>query len=147
MTGVAALFVDATFQLGRRGIATMRAGLEPLEWLAFALLVVAFVYGEGVRALARRWVPATIDRAFRLGADSPLTHKLLAPLYAMTLIGAPRPALARAWVGVLLIVLAVLVVRALPEPWRGIVDFAVAGALAVGLTAIVVRSLRAARRT
>ena len=36
-----------------------------------------------------------------------------------------------------LIVLAVFVVRALPEPWRGIVDAAVAAALLVGLWAIV----------
>lgn len=146
MTGVAALFVEGVVQLGRRGIETIRGGLDPLEWIALALLVVAFVYGEGVRALARRWVPATIARAFELGPASPWSHKLLAPLHAMTLIGAPARALVRAWIGVALIVLAVFVVRALPEPWRGIVDFAVAGALAVGLAAIVVLAAKAARR-
>jgi hypothetical protein len=55
----------------------------------------------------------------------------------MSLVGAPRRTLARAWLGVALIVLAVLVVRSLPEPWRGIVDAAVAAALLVGLFAIV----------
>ena len=146
MTGVAALFVEAILQLGRRGVEAIRSGLEPLEWAGLVLLVVAFVYGEGMRALARRWVPATIARAFELNAASPLVHKLLAPLYAMTLVGAPARALVRAWIGVALIVLAVLIVRALPDPWRGIVDFAVAGALAVGLAAIAVHSVRAARR-
>ena len=146
MAGVAALFVDAVVQLGRRGIVTLRGGLAPLEWVAFAVLLIAFVYGEGVRALARRWVPATVARGFELDARSPLVWKILAPLYAMGLVGAPGRALVRAWGGVALIVVAVLVVRALPEPWRGIVDFAVAGALLVGLGAIVVHALERARR-
>ena len=145
MTGVAALFVDASVQLGRRGIATMRAGLEPLEWLALVLLLVAFVYGEGVRALARRWVPRMIDRARELGPRAHAHHRWLAPMYAMSLIGAPASTRAKAWLGVALIVGAVLVVRSLPEPWRGIVDFAVAAALLVGLAAIVAGVMRAKR--
>lgn len=145
MTGVAAVFIEAIVQLSRRGVATLRAGLDPLEWLAFALLFVAFVYGEGVRALARRWVPAMLARARALGPASPLHEKLLAPLYAMSLIDASARTLVRAWIGVALIVLAVLAVRALPEPWRGIVDAAVAAALLVGLWAIVRGAFRPAR--
>ena len=137
MTAVGAIFADAIVQLARRGLITMRAGLDPLEWLAFALLLVAFVYGEGLRALARRWVPAMLARARTLGPASPRLHELLAPLYAMSLIGADARTLVRAWTGVALIVLAVFAVRALPEPWRGIVDAAVAAALLVGLWAIV----------
>ena len=137
MTGVAAIFVEAIVQLARRGVATLNDGLGPLEWLAFVLLLVAFVYGEGWRALARRWVPAVLARTRQLGVGSPLPYRLLAPLYAMSLIGASARILARAWLGVALIVLAVIVVRALPEPWRGIVDAAVAAALLVGLWAIV----------
>jgi hypothetical protein len=95
------------------------------------------VWGEGVRALERRWVPGVLARAALLGPAAPLRHRLLAPLYAMSLVGAPRRTLARAWLGVVLIVLAVFVVRALPEPWRGIVDTAVALALLWGLIAIV----------
>lgn len=143
MTAVAAIFVDAIIQLGARGIATMRAGLEPLEWVALALLLAAFVYGEGERALARRWVPRMVERARELGPQAPLRHRILGPLYAMSLVGEPRRTLARAWLGVALIVLAVLVVRGFAEPWRGIVDFAVAGALLRGLIAIVREAARA----
>ena len=137
--GIAAVFVEAIVQLGRRGYTTMTSGLEPLEWVALAILSAAFVYGEGMRALERRWVPGVIARAHTLDRASAL-NRWLAPLYAMSLVGAPRVVLARAWVGVALIVLAVLVVRALPEPWRGIVDTAVALALLWGLIAIVRQS-------
>ena len=119
----------------------MRGGLDPVEWVAFLLLAAAFVYGEGVRALGRRWVPAVVARARELGPQSPLWQRVLAPLYAMSLVGASRVVLARAWVGVALIVLAVLVVRALPDPWRGIVDGAVALALSWGLVVIVRRGM------
>ena len=132
MTGVAALFVDAIYQLGRRGVITMRAGLEPMEWVALIVIFAAFVYGEGERALGRRWVPHTMQRARELGPASSLLNRLLAPLFAMSLIGAPARVVVRAWLGVALIVLAVVIVRRFPEPWRGIVDLSVAAALAWG---------------
>ena len=137
MAGVAAIFVEAIVQLGRRGVATMRAGLDPWEWVALVALSIAFLYGEGEQALARRWVPAVIARARAIDPATRFLHRALAPLYAMSLIGAPARVLVRAWTGVALIVMAVLIVRAMAEPWRGIVDFAVALALLRGLTAIL----------
>ncbi len=53
----------------------------------------------------------------------------------------------RAWLGVALIVLAVLVVRGMPTPWRGIVDAAVAAALSSGLCAILAQVRAATRRS
>ena len=124
-------------QLGRRGIATLRVGLEPLEWAALIGLVLVFVWGEGVRALEERWVPRMIGRAAELDGATRTRDRVLAPLYAMSLIGAKRSSRLRAWAGVALIVTAVLAVRTMPEPWRGIVDLSVASALLWGLIAIV----------
>jgi hypothetical protein len=71
---------------------------------------------------------------------------VLAPLYALGLLGADRGTRLRAYVSVFLIVLAVLIVRACSEPWRGIIDGAVAAALAWGLGAMMLQ-LHAALRT
>lgn len=136
VAGLLAIFATAIFRLGDRGIATLQGGLTPAEWLALLILSAAFVYGEGIRALARRWVPFVIARAARLNAESPVRDRILAPVHAMALVGAPPRTLLRAWAGVLAIGAAVLIVRALPEPWRGIIDFAVAAALICGLIAI-----------
>lgn len=146
VAGVGALFIEAIVQLGRRGIATARAGLQPEEWLVLVLLSAAFLYGEGVRALERRWVPGVVQRARELGPASPLRHRVLAPLYAMALVGSERRACARAWLGIGLVIGAVLMVRALPEPWRGMIDLAVALALFWGLIAIVRQSSAARAR-
>jgi len=139
VAGVSALFAWAVWRLGWRGLLTIRAGLGELEWAMLVVLTVAFVYGEGYRALDRRWVPGLIERARALRFEHRSLVRLLAPLHGMALIAVSRGRLVRAWLGTLAIVSAVLMVRALPEPWRGIVDFSVAAALAWGLIAIVRR--------
>ena len=58
----------------------------------------------------------------------------------MSLVGGPAKRIIRAWLGTAAIVVAVVAVRALPDPWRGVVDFAVAAALGWGLACIVRRA-------
>ncbi len=139
LIGVAALFASAIYRLGTRGVATIQAGLGWGEWLVLVLLTVAFVYGEGFRALDRRWVPRLVERALLLRDEPRVLVRLVAPLYGLSLVGAARDDLIRGWLLTTAILGAVLIVRALPDPWRGIVDFAVAAALAWGLVAILRR--------
>jgi hypothetical protein len=148
LLGVGLLFLSAVLSLGARGSALIRSGLQPVEWLLLAAITAAFVYGEGVRALQRRYVPFLLRRLRQLrGERAPALHRVLAPLYAMALIAAPPRALVRAWAGLLAIVAAVLVVRALPEPWRGLIDTGVAAALAWGLVALLREGWTELRRT
>lgn len=135
--GVAAVFAWAVYRLGRRGIDAVRAGLDGLEWTALVLLTVGFVYGEGIRALDQRWIPGLVERARRLRYEPGVLLRVLGPLYGLCLIGRDAGELVRGWLGTAGIVVAVLVIRAFPDPWRGIVDFAVAAALAWGLVAIL----------
>jgi hypothetical protein len=145
LIGVAALFASSIYRLGTRGVATIQAGLGWGEWSMLVLLTVAFVYGEGIRALDRRWVPSLLERALLVRDHPRLSVRLLAPLYGLSLVGARRDDLIRGWLLVSAILGAVLIVRALPDPWRGIVDFAVAAALAWGLVAILRRLPEAVR--
>lgn len=140
VSGVLLVLLNATLQLGARAVAVLRTGLTPLQWLAFAALAALFLYGEGVRALQRRWVPHVLTRAAELAFERRLWVRLLAPAYAFSLVAAPRRSLLRAWAGVAAIITAVLIVRAFPEPWRGITDGAVALALAWGMGAILVQA-------
>ena len=144
--GIVALFIEAAWRLALRGIITVRAGLDPMEWALLVVLAAAFVWGEGVRALQRRWIPGVYRRIDALRDETSITYRALAPLYAMSLIGAPRSTLARAWLGVVLIVAAVFIVRALPEPWRGIIDVGVAAALTWGLIVLLYHSRLLVRR-
>ena len=133
------MFASSIYRLGTRGVVTIQAGLGWGEWSMLVLLTVAFVYGEGFRVLDRRWVPSVVERALLVRDDPRLLVRLLAPLYGLSLVGARRDDLIRGWLLATAILSAVLIVRALPDPWRGIVDFAVAAALAWGLVAILRR--------
>lgn len=118
----------------------MGEGLAPAEWVALLLLTLVFVYGEGVRAIERRWVPHFVERARGVRhARNPLV-RLLAPLYGLSLIAASRRELVKAWAGIAAIAGLVVLVQRFPHPWRGITDFAVAIALLWGLIAILRRA-------
>ena len=143
--GMELLLAEGYVRLGIRGAQTLRAGLEPMQWLAFVALTAFFVYVEGMRALQRRFAPHVIDRALELRASRNTVLRVLAPLYALGVIGGSRQKLARAWAGVLAILLAVFIVRRFPEPWRGITDVAVSAALVWGAVALLVQALRRLR--
>jgi hypothetical protein len=145
--GVAVLFATAVLRLGARGLATVSAGLTGWQWLALAALTAVFVYGEGVRALQRKWVPWALGRLVALRDERRTWYLLLAPLHAMAFIGAPARTIARAWAGTLAIVVAVLIVSRFPDPWRGITDIAVASALAWATVVLVVGGVRRLRRS
>lgn len=146
VVGVGLLLLECIVRLGARAVALVRAGLDGPMWLVLALVVAVFTYGEGYRALQRHFAPKVVARALDAGAClSGCLPVLAAPLYAMSLIGTEGRTLARAWGGVALIVLAALAVRALPAPWRGIVDAGVVSALTWGLIAIAVQFRQALR--
>jgi len=139
-------FAEAIARLGGRAAAGIRGGLSPAEWIALAGSVLVFTWFEGYRSLHRRWVPAAVRRAFEVAAESSgVLGFLAAPLKALGLLGGTRRQLVRAWAGVGLITLAVFLVRALPMPWRAIVDAGVSSALLLGLCSLVMRFLSEAR--
>ncbi len=144
LLGVSGLFASAVFRLGGRGVDTILNGLAPVQWAVLAALTFFMVYTEGVLTFQRRWVPKLIDRA-RAIRDEPILLQLLAPLYGLSLVGGPAKRVLRGWLGTTAIVVAVVAVRALPDPWRGVVDFAVAAALGWGLVCIARQAPRAIR--
>jgi len=142
IAGVSGLFGMAVARLGSRGLEGVAPGLSTLEWIVLGALVVLFVVGEGWAALQRKWVPRVVERARALRETDVVRHRLLAPLYGMSLIGGGAGNRRRAWAGVAAVVLAVVLVRLLPDPWRAMIDLAVASALCWGLGALLFESRR-----
>lgn len=106
-----------------------------LAW--YAVSIVLMSYSEGYRAFHRRFSPRTVHRALYLAQQPRLLWVLLAPLYSMGLVGATRRRLAVSWMTTAAIVVFIVVLRATPQPWRGIIDAGVAVALACGMLSIV----------
>lgn len=144
---VAVTLAEASLRLGARALVTVHAGLSLQEYAWLFVSVAAFGYGEGYRALHRRFVPHVIERAIELARSElrGVRGFALSGLYVLCLVHAERRVLLKAWLSVALIVCAVVIVKALPEPYRGIIDAGVAVALGIGLGSLILGYVAAVR--
>lgn len=142
LIGLCIVFVNAIVRLGARALDTLAGGLTSGQWAFLVVLTLMFVYTEGIRGIQGRFAPRVAERLHELLRRRRLLWDVLAPLYLLSLVGAPPRTLVRAWAGVTAIVIAVMIVRMFAEPWRGITDFAVVTALGWGLVATIVHALR-----
>lgn len=108
-----------------------------LEWLVAVVWLIFMLVGEGYRGFQRGFAPRVAARARYLRDHPRWLHVGLAPLFCMGFIYATRR---RKIVSVAVtsgIVVLILLVRMLPQPWRGIVDLGVIAGLGWGMLAII----------
>lgn len=101
-------------------------------WIAF------MAYAEGYKGFQQRFSPRVVRRSVDLARSPRPWLVVLAPLYAMGLVHATRRRLIASWALLIGIVLLVLLVRTLDQPWRGIVDMGVIVGLSWGCLSLVV---------
>lgn len=116
------------------------------HWASLAVWVVAMAYTEGYRGFQKRFSPRFAARAMLL-VDSPSPLRaILAPLFCMGLFHATRRVLVVSWSIVIGVVILILAIRQLDQPWRGIIDAGVVVGLTWGLVASVAWVIQALRR-
>jgi hypothetical protein len=143
VAGVVLLLLDAVHRLGTKALHVLQAyELTASQYALFAGWTVVIGYLEGYRGFQTRFAPRVVARAAHLAVHPRPLHVLLAPLYCMALLHATRRRLVGSWLLVAGIVAVVLLVRQLPQPYRGLIDGGVVFALAWGTLAIVVHYLR-----
>ena len=116
-----------------------------LGWSLAALWLLFMGYSEGYRGFQKGFAPRVARRAAHLAQQPRPLHVLLAPMFCMGLIHASRRRLVTSWSLTAMIVVLVLAVRHLTQPWRGLVDAGVVLGLAWGLVAVLVFGVRALR--
>lgn len=109
--------------LRERSLTELQAALY-VGWL----LVSA--YAEGYRGFQKRFSPKVVGRALHLAANPRPLHVLFAPAFCMAYFHATKRGLLTAWGVSSMIVILVVLVRNVPQPWRGIID----GGVVLGLT-------------
>ena len=117
------------------------------QWTVSILWTLANCYLEGYRGFHRRFVPRVVARAHKLSREPSLTHPVLAPLFAMAFFLAARKARLSAWGVTIAVLLAIFVVRKVPQPWRGVIDMGVVAGLVVGAVSLIVSAFFAYRGT
>ncbi|MDP3275510.1 MAG: hypothetical protein Q8Q09_09970 [Deltaproteobacteria bacterium] len=137
---------DAIVRLARVAWDARERGLMRPAMLVFtALWTLVIVYGEGYRAFAGILAPRMASRLLVLSRQPLGWRHVLAPAYALSLVTTPPRRLLSAWMMLLGVMSAILIVRKLPQPWRGSVDFGVVCALTYGTLAIVSACAKALR--
>lgn len=111
--------------------------LGRMHWFALAVSVFYMAYAEGYKGFHRAFAPRVVARASYLSANPRPLHMLLAPVFCMGYIYATRKRKLLSFALTSMIVCFVLLVRLLPQPWRGIVDAGVVTGLVLGIASIL----------
>ena len=141
VVGVVLLFCQAMYRLGARAWEAIHMPLSQGQlWLLIGWSVFN-LYAEGYRAFQKRFSPRVVVRANYFGQNPTPVRVLLAPFFCMGLIHSARREKTIAWATTVMILCFILLLRHVPQPWRGIVDAGVVVALAWG--ALVMLALQA----
>jgi len=137
VAGVVLLLSSAVYRLSFPAVATFSYPLGPRHWLALAVSIVTMGFSEGYRGFQQGFSPRVAARARYLRNHPRALHALLAPLFCMGYFHAVRRRKIVSFSVTAGIVVLVVLVRALVQPWRGIVDLGVVLGLVWGIVSIL----------
>ena len=137
--GYLALLGSAIYRLAPLALEPIRSGeLVGWQWALMIVFVGFMTYSEGYKGFWKQVGPRVVGRAFHLGkAGNHPMRRLLAPLFCMSLFGATRKRLIISYCLYGGIIVLVIAVRQLAQPYRGIVDAGVVVGLGLGCCAVI----------
>jgi hypothetical protein len=144
--GVALLLGSAIYRLALWALDAFSYRLSAVQWVLLVAFALFMLVGEGYRGFQKNFSPRVAVRARHLAGHPTLLRVALAPLFVMGFFGATRRRKITSWCLTTGIVLLVLGVRLLDQPWRGIIDLGVVLGLAWGLVSLVAFAFRAFSR-
>jgi hypothetical protein len=135
--GILLLLTFAVVRLSPMALELLALELQPLHLGALAFSVLYMSWAEGYKGFHLGFAPRVVARAGYLRAHPRPLHVLLAPVFCMGYIHATRRRKLLSFGLTSMILCFVLIVRMLPQPWRGIVDAGVVTGLALGIASIL----------
>ena len=136
--GVFALIGWAVFRLIQVAVGAFAYTLGARHWVFLLAFLLFMLASEGYRGFQKNFSPRVAARARHLRDHPRMGHVLLAPLFCMAYFHATPRRLMGAYGLTLMIVVLVVTVRQLPQPWHGLVDVGVAAGLMWGLVTLAV---------
>jgi hypothetical protein len=141
--GVLLLIGSAIYRLTPIAADAFSYSLLWYHWLVLAVFLAFMLYAEGYRGFQQRFSPRVAARARHLLGHPEALHVALGPFFCMAYFHAPRRRKATSISLTLGIVVLIVLVRLLPQPWRGIIDVGVVAGLAWGVVSLAVFSIQA----
>jgi len=141
--GVVALLGFAIYRLAPRAAEALGEPLTTLQWIFLVGFAIFMLVAEGYRGFQKKFSPRTAARVKYLRDHPRALHVLLAPAFCMGYFFAKRKTMITSICLTVGIVLLVVLVRYLPSPWRGLVDFGVVLGLTYGALSFAVFTAKA----
>ena len=135
--GVLLLLIFAVLRLGPMALELQAMELQHIHWIALGVSIGYMAYAEGYKGFHLAFAPRVVARASFLHAHPRPLHVLLAPVFCMGYIHATPKRKLMSFALTTMIIVLVLLVRLLPQPWRGIVDAGVVTGLGLGILSIL----------
>lgn len=133
---VSLLLLNAVVRLAGHTWEALQLSLSAWQYFLLLINVVGMAYFEGYRGFQQAFSPRFAARAKYIAEHGRPLEMLLAPVFCFGFFGSTRKRKTVAFVITAMIVLLVLLVAKLPQPWRGIVDAGVVAGLLWGLVSL-----------
>ena len=143
IAGFAALLGYSVWRLAGVAAAAWSHEFYVHHWLVLIVHVAFMAWSEGYRGFQQSFSPRIVARAKYLFSHPRPTHVLLAPLFCMGYFHTTRRRMISVYALTVFILLLIIAVRWLAQPWRGIVDAGVVVGLLWGLISTAAFTLRA----
>jgi hypothetical protein len=141
--GVVLLLSSAVYRLSSAARGAFALSWQWQHWVFLLFVLLFMAYAEGYRAFQQRFSPRVAARAKYLMKNPSFFRVLLAPLFCMGFFHATRKRKITSLSVTAGIILLVVLVRAVSQPWRGIIDLGVVVGLTWGIVSILVFSIQA----
>lgn len=141
--GVVVMLARAVWNLTPYATEALNSGLSAGQWAFWVGWMGFMLYTEGYRGFQQRFSPRVASRAMYLAENPRPLHLLLAPIFCMGYFFATKKRKIVAWALTAGIVLLVVIIRMLEQPWRGIIDAGVVGGLSWGSLATLYYGVQA----
>jgi hypothetical protein len=138
LTGVLLLLGSAVYRLTPVAIEAFSYDFLWYHWLALFLNLFFMSFAEGYRGFQKGFSPRVASRALYLKNHPRLLHALLGPIFCMGFFHASKKRRITSISVTFGIIILIILVRFLSQPWRGIVDAGVVVGIGWGFVSLVV---------
>ena len=135
--GVLLFLLFAIYRLAPMAFALQDASMGLIHWPLLLFSVTYMAYAEGYKGFHLGFAPRVVKRGLYLRENPRWVHIVFAPLFCMGYIHATKRRQISSLGLTGLIVCFVILVRLLPQPWRGILDAGVVTGLTIGCFSIM----------
>ena len=141
--GFVSLLGCAVYRLTPYAVESFQMSLTPLQWAAMAASILFMGYTEGYKTFQKKYSPRAAARLKHLFDHPRVVHVLLAPFFIMCFFYTTRKRKIVSYSVTFGIILLVVMVRKMDQPWRGIVDAGVVLGLSWGILSYFINVAKA----